>query len=228
MPIPATLPRIALVEDDDALRDDILMPWLLAHGFHCDGLGSAAALRSAMQKAPHDIVILDVGLPDANGFELARELHRTMRVGIVMLTSRDATTDRVRGLNDGADAYLAKPVDLDELVATLHSVLRRIRPEPMLENVWQLTVGGWCLVAPNGRRIALNVAERKVLGLLMEVPGTVVPRADMAAALSEDIYDFDPHRLEMMVHRLRSKIADATGEALPLRTVRGTGYVMMT
>ncbi|SEN44100.1 DNA-binding response regulator, OmpR family, contains REC and winged-helix (wHTH) domain [Luteibacter sp. UNCMF331Sha3.1] len=226
--MPPTPPRIALVEDDPALRDRILVPGLRGYGFDCEALGSAAALADAMARGSFDIVILDVGLPDASGFELAQRLRRESNVGIVMLTGRNESADRIRGLNDGADAYLAKPVDLGELAATLHSLLRRLRPEaPMSGGGWRLDASGWCLVSPQDCRIALNDAERKVLALLMASPGAVVRRDDMVTALTDDIYDFDPHRLEVLVHRLRGKIADRTGEALPLRAVRGTGYVML-
>jgi DNA-binding response OmpR family regulator len=220
-------PRIALVEDDPALRDRILVPGLRSYGFHCEGLGSAAELREAMTSRCFDIVILDVGLPDANGFELAQRLRRDSSVGIVMLTGRSGSADRIRGLNDGADAYLAKPVDLAELAATLHSLLRRLHPEAPASASWRLDAGGWSLLSPGACRIALNDAERKVLALLMAAPGTVVRREAMVTELTDDVYDFDPHRLEVLIHRLRGKIADQSGEALPLRAVRGTGYVML-
>ncbi|MET0616884.1 MAG: response regulator transcription factor [Luteibacter sp.] len=221
-------PTVALVEDDLALRDDILLPGLKGYGFACEGFGGAAELAIAMSGRRFDIVILDVGLPDANGFEVAQTLRRDSSVGIVMLTGRNQTADRIRGLSDGADAYLAKPVDLGELAATLHSLARRLRAVPAGEaGHWRLDAGGWCLLSPRHRSVALNQAERKVLGLLMASPGTVVPRDAMVTALTDDIYDFDPHRLEVLIHRLRGKIADQSGEALPLRAVRGAGYVML-
>jgi DNA-binding response OmpR family regulator len=220
-------PRIALVEDDPTLRDRILVPGLHAYGFDCEAFGAASELRVAMASRAFEIVILDVGLPDANGFELAQSLRRESPVGIVMLTGRNASADRIRGLNDGADAYLAKPVDIAELAATLHSLLRRLRPELPASGNWRLDAGGWCLLSPRECRIALNHAESKVLALLMAAPGTVVRREDMVTALTDDIYDFDPHRLEVLIHRLRGKIADQSGEALPLRAVRGAGYVML-
>lgn len=221
-------PTIALVEDDVALRERILLPGLAGYGFTCEGFGSASDMAAAMAARRFDIVILDVGLPDANGFEVAQALRRGSTVGIVMLTGRNQTADRIRGLSDGADAYLAKPVDLGELAATLHSLTRRLRAAPAVDAAqWRLDAGGWCLLSPRNRSVALNQAERKVLGLLMAAPGAVVPRDAMVTALTDDIYDFDPHRLEVLIHRLRGKIADQSGEALPLRAVRGSGYVML-
>ena len=222
--------RIALVEDDVPLRDLILMPGLRTYGFTCDAYGTASEFANGEQV--YDIVILDVGLPDANGFDLANRLRAGSNVGIVMLTGRNAIDDRVRGLMGGADVYLAKPVDVAELAATLHSLGRRLQPtrandaEPA-RSPWRLDESGWCLVSPKGRSVALNDAERRVLGLLLATPGRPVARTDMASALTEDIYDFDPHRLDMLVHRLRAKIADVSDESLPLRAVRGAGYVML-
>ena len=108
-------PRIALVEDDPVLRERILLPGLRTYGFGCEGFGAASELRAAMEARAFDIAILDVGLPDANGFELAQRLRRDSSMGIVMLTGRNGSADRIRGLNDGADAYLCKPVDIAEL-----------------------------------------------------------------------------------------------------------------
>lgn len=227
---PPTAARVALVEDDLPLRDQVLVPGLRAFGFACDPFGTASELLSS--RTSHDIVILDVGLPDANGFDLAQQLRARSAVGIVMLTGRDATADRVRGLMGGADAYLTKPVDLAELAATLHSLARRLatpadRPPDPEPDGWHLDASGWCLISPKGRAVALNNAERKVLGLLLASPGAPVSRNDMASALTAEVYDFDPHRLDMLVHRLRAKIADASDEPLPLRAVRGAGYVML-
>ncbi|MEX1827081.1 response regulator transcription factor [Luteibacter sp. CQ10] len=222
--------RIALVEDDVPLRDLILMPGLRTFGFACDAYGTASEFTDAGHT--YDIVILDVGLPDANGFDLANTLRARSNVGIVMLTGRSAIDDRVRGLMGGADAYLAKPVDVAELAATLHSLGRRLQPprdngsEPG-RSPWHLDESGWCLVSPKGRSVALNDAERRVLALLLAAPGRPVARTEMASALTTDIYDFDLHRLDMLVHRLRAKIADASNESLPLRAVRGAGYVML-
>lgn len=227
---PPAAARVALLEDDLPLRDQILAPGLRAHGFHCDAFGTASELLAA--GPVHDVVILDVGLPDANGFDVARQLRARSPIGIVMLTGRDASADRVRGLMGGADAYLTKPVELAELAATLHSLVRRLMPAaevhlPPTPSHWQLDASGWCLLSPKGCSVALNDAERKVLALLLASPGSPVSRTEMAKALTTEVYDFDPHRLDMLVHRLRAKIADASDEPLPLRAVRGAGYVML-
>lgn len=228
---PSRRMRIALLEDDAELRERILLPGLRDYGFEVAGAGSAAELERLLSASPADIVILDVGLPDDDGFLVAQRLRSRSPVGIVMLTGRNARSDRIRGLTEGADAYLSKPVVLDELAATLHSLARRLlmaAAEPAGEQgQWRLDADGWCLLSPANRSIALTQAERLVLLRLMQAPGTPVTRDDLIAALTDDAYDFDPHRLEMLVHRLRGKIADQGGESLPLRAVRGVGYVML-
>jgi DNA-binding response OmpR family regulator len=232
---PATEPgaRIALLEDDIELRDRILLPGLADFGFPVEGFGRAAELYAAMLGGTFDIVVLDVGLPDEDGFSVTRRLRALSPIGIVMLTGRDGVPDRVRGLSEGADAYLSKPVQTELLAATLRSLERRLRMRAGTAHAataagrWSLDAGGWCLVAPAGAMVALTQAERRVLGLLLENPAEPVPRETIIAALTGNVHDFDPHRLETIVHRLRRKVADGTGEALPVRAVHGVGYVMI-
>jgi DNA-binding response OmpR family regulator len=228
MPIPARL-RVALVEDDREFRDEILVPVLTAAGFEVSGFGDAAGLYRAMMSAAFDIVVLDIGLPDENGFEVARHLRETSPVGIVMLTGRNADPDRVRGLTLGADAYLPKPVEPALLIATLHSLARRLRMEPPGGGEpagWQMDARGWHLVAPDAQRIELTPAERTIVSRLFEADGQPVPRDTLIADLTDDCDSFDPHRLEMLVHRLRRKCAAATPHVLPLRAIRNQGYLL--
>ncbi len=123
---PAEQIRIVVVEDEPSLRVD-LVDFLLAHGYSVTGLGDAYGFRNhvAWHGAPH-LVLLDVNLPDGNGFDLARDLRRQSDCGIVMLTMRSAADDRVEGLESGADAYLVKHASLREIEATIRSVLRRL------------------------------------------------------------------------------------------------------
>ena len=118
--------RIALLDDDELLRERILRPGLANYGFAVAGTATAADLYSHLQRYPVDIAVLDVGLPDQDGFTVARAVRALFpRIGIVMLTGRGETPDRVRGLSEGADAYLAKPVEIELLAATVHSLRSR-------------------------------------------------------------------------------------------------------
>jgi len=165
---------------------------------------------------------------------VTRYLRSSSSIGIVMLTGRGGTADRVHGLSMGADAYLAKPVNLDVLAATLHSLGRRlgsfaaVAAHDQARPGWRLHSNGWSLVAPGGGTVTLTLAERCVIGLLMSKAGEAVSRETLIAALTPDIYDFDPHRLETLIHRLRRKVSSGTREALPLRALHGVGYVMVS
>ncbi len=228
--------RVAVVEDDVELRDRILVPGLRMFGFDAIGLDSAEALYRHIIGHRPDLVILDVGLPDADGFSAARHLRTAMgmRVGIMMLTGRVAGADMVQGFGDGADLYLPKPFELEVVAASLHSLLRRMQAANTSEQEaisgeggWRLESDAWCLRAPNGKRAALTNAERSVVRVLDAARGEAVAREALIATLTGDVETFDPHRLEMLIHRLRRKTETQTGEALPLRSARGTGYALL-
>jgi DNA-binding response OmpR family regulator len=236
-PMPQDMPsstrsplRVLLLEDDELLRDRVLVPSLKQFGFQVEGIGSAAELERRIQQQAPDIVVLDVGLPDGNGFDVARQLRAERAgVGIVMLTARGETTDRIRGLSEGADAYLSKPVDIDLLAATLHSLARRLRsPATSATNPrWRLDAGGWCLLSPAGQTVALTQLESRVLAPLLQSPNTLITRDALIGALTINIHAYDPHRLDSMIHRLRKKVLNVLGTPLPLNAVQGQGYVFV-
>lgn len=223
-------PRLAVVEDDSELRDSVLVPLLTRSGFEVAGLGSALALYRAMTARPYDLVLLDVSLPDEDGFSIASHLRSlSPSMGIVMLTGYASSQDRVQGLRAGADAYFSKPASMEVLAATLLNLARRVRPgaePPASDSGWRLERSGWRLVSPGGVAIAMSLAERQIMSVLATAAGTPVRRESLIATLVESIHDFDPHRLEMLVYRLRKKCLTASGEALSLQAVRGIGYVL--
>lgn len=219
--------RVVLIEDDAVLRERILLPGLANFGFAVTGLSTAAQLHEHLRARPVDIVVLDVGLPDGDGFAIAGEIRMARpTLGIVMLTGRGDTHDRVRGLCQGADAYLAKPVEIDLLAATLHSLARRLVPAPAQVSAhWHLERDGWCLVSPTGGTVALTRTERRVVERLLQTPGHVVTREQLIGALTSNVFDFDPHRLDSLIYRLRRKVAGLCGDPLPLTAIHGEGYV---
>ncbi|WP_052949907.1 response regulator transcription factor [Dyella japonica] len=221
--------RVLMLEDDELLRDHVLVPQLQRFGFEVVAAGNASVLERYMQPRWPDILILDVGLPDADGFDLTRELRSKMGdVGIVMLTGRNGMADRVRGLTEGADAYLTKPVDVDLLGATLYSLARRLRALPPAQaGRWRLDADGWCLLEPAGNAVALTKTEGKLLTRLLETPNHPVSRAELIEMLTDNVYDFDTHRLDSLIHRLRKKVQRVVGAPLPLNAVHGEGYVFV-
>ena len=221
--------RVLMLEDDELLRDHVLVPQLRRFGFDITAVGTAAELEPYTQVQWPDILILDVGLPDADGFELTCRLRAQVSdMGIVMLTGRNTTADRIRGLSEGADAYLSKPVDTDLLAATLYSVARRLRASqaPTLRQ-WRLDADDWCLLAPSGGMVALTKTEGRLLAKLLEKHNQAVSREDLIKALTPNVYDFDPHRLDSLIHRLRKKVQRVLGVPLPLTAVHGEGYVFL-
>jgi DNA-binding response OmpR family regulator len=229
--LPDDMLRVALLEDDLVLRDRILIPKLQRYGFEVDPFEKAAELYPQLTQRRYHIVVLDIGLPDEDGFSVSRRLRAVQpELGIVILTGRHEAPDHIRGLTEGADAYLTKPVDIEILAATLHSLSRRLQSagaeQVAAPGVWRLDTHGWCLLSPAGQLVALTKTERRLMARMMKAHGEVVPREELIAALTSNVYDFDPHRIDSMVHRLRRKVSDRSGETLPLVVVHGTGYVM--
>ena len=228
-PIDDTL-RIVLLEDDADLRENILLPGLVNYGFIVTGVETAAALYESLRTSTPDIVVLDVGLPDADGFSVAQAVRALLpRIGIVMLTGHGEMSDQVRGLSQGADAYLVKPAQVELLAATVHSLVRRLRGRavPVTAKRWHFDAKDWCLISPMGRTVALTRTEQRVMSRLASTLGELVTREQLVAAVADDVHDYDPHRIESLIHRLRRKVADRCGEPLPLTAVHGKGYVLV-
>jgi DNA-binding response OmpR family regulator len=224
---------LAVVEDDDDYRDSVLVPRLAAAGFAVHGMARALDLYRAMTLRPYDLVLLDAGLPDEDGYSIAAHLRRLSgSIGIVMLTGLGSAQDRLRGLRAGVDAYLHKPTDIETLTATLWNLTRRVSAAQghvpaMQARRWRMDETNWRLMAPGGGEVEMSLAERQVLSILAAQCGAPVRRETLIEQLVKNVHDFDPHRLEMLVYRLRRKCLQLTGQELPLRAVRGIGYVLV-
>lgn len=223
------------------LRDRVLVPGLRRHGFEVVPMRTIAELEQLLAQESVDLIVLDIGLPDGDGLTVTRDLQqRYPGMGIIILSGRGSAPDMVQGLSQGADAYLAKPVEIEMLAATLFSVARRLQrgtaPAAASPNGtpvaptqdWQLQDDGWCLFAPDGKALALTSSERRVLLCLWRTRGRLVQRDALLATLGGELgMDIDPHRLDVLLHRLRQKVLDRTGCPLPLSAVRGQGYLFM-
>jgi two-component system, OmpR family, response regulator PhoP len=228
--------RIAVLEDDENFRQTTLLPALRDGGFCPRGVSSATELYRTMLSHRFDIVLLNAGLPDEDGFTVAAHLRSMSAIGIVMLMDQSTQADHIRALKSGADAFLTQPVNLDLLGATLTNVGRRLTQQhvvresaanstDIISGKWSLEGGGSRLVSPSGDVVPLTAAERCVTMILAAEDGRPVAREWIIHALAHNVYDFDPHRLEMTIHRLRRKVLMQTGDTLPLLTVRGRGYM---
>jgi DNA-binding response OmpR family regulator len=219
-------PRVLVVEDDDEIAQ-VLQRSLRLDGYDVRIAGDGeAALDQAAAYHP-DLVILDLGLPKLDGIEVARRLRSADDVPILMLTARDAVESRVEGLDSGADDYLVKPFERQELLARLRALLRRRPPRGSAS----LVVGDLSLnpdtheVQRGHRPIELTQREFELLEYLMRNERIVVPRQ----RLLEEVWGYDPfattNTIEVFVSNLRRKL-EAGGEPRLLHTIRGAGYVL--
>ncbi len=217
--------RILLVEDDDTLRHSAAT-YLRSVGFAVDVAATGKMARELAAVSPFDAVILDVRLPDDDGFAICTALRqRTPPPRILMATARDSVDDRIAGLDLGADDYLVKPYSLGELVARLRALMRR--PNASAETVLRvadLTLDPATRVARRGaREIELTTKEYAVLEVLMRSAGRVLSRTYISEHAWDDNYDPLSNVIDVYVARLRRKI-DQDGEISLLETVRGAGY----
>jgi DNA-binding response OmpR family regulator len=220
--------RILVVEDEPSLRTD-LVDYLIMRGFAAEGAASAREFRQALETGETPaIVILDIGLPDGNGFELARNIRGTLDCGIIMLTALGEADDRVRGFDSGADIYLVKHSTLREIEATVNSLLRRLRdPNPVAgrkPDMWLLSRSTWHLQAPNCRQVKLTATELAFVAALLENGGQPCSRDALAGVMARPQTTWDNRHLDAVVNRLRRKIRENTDIEAPIRMIYGRGY----
>jgi DNA-binding response OmpR family regulator len=221
--------RILLIEDDRALAD-ALTAALCPRGLSVDLARSADEADAYLQQADYAAILLDLGLPDEDGLAL---LHRMRGRGdtrpVLILTARGTIDARIRGLNEGADDYLVKPFDVDELHARLLAVLRRQGGYLGRSlTCGRLTLDLEIRVAHvEGATIALSVRETELLELLLRRAGNVVPKRIAEDHLFGLGGDLGSNAVEVYVHRLRKKLDEAASGTL-IETVRGVGYIIVT
>jgi len=218
--------RLLIVEDDAALARGLLKVFR-GDGLAVDHVSKGQDALDVVRLEPYSAIILDLGLPDSDGLAILKRM-RMMQVTapVLILTARDGTSDRVNGLDHGADDYLSKPFAIEELEARVRALIRRSShgsPDPVL------TLGSLKLDRATGAAylgdevLELTRRERSVLETLVVRVGTVVPKARLVA----DVFDYDgavsPNALEVYIGRLRRKLE---GSGLEILTVRGLGYLL--
>jgi DNA-binding response OmpR family regulator len=221
----------ALLIDDDTELARLLGDYLGPHGVELEPVETGALGLERLETRTYDVVLLDVMLPGADGFEICRRIRRKHDVPIVMLTARGDDTDRIVGLELGADDYLPKPFNPRELLARVRAVMRRARPGAVSE---RLTVGALDVDVPGhrvtvgGKEMSLTSFEFRLLVALARRAGETVPREELASALKGGDYDPSVDRsLDVHVSHLRQKLGDDAREPKMIRTVRGVGYVLV-
>ena len=225
-----------LVVDDDAEIRSLLRDYLQKNGYRVTAVADGRAMWAALEEAHPDLVVLDVMLPGDDGLTLCRDLRAKGELPIIMLTARGEETDRIVGLEMGADDYLPKPFNPRELLARIKTILRRTRTLPenlQPEASGTLRFGGWSLdtatrdlLSPAGVVVALSGTEYKLLRIFLAHPGRVLNRDQLIdLMLSRDASPFD-RSIDVQVSRLRHRLGDTAKEPAIIKTVRGEGYVL--
>lgn len=219
-----TMSRILVVDDDSRLHE-LLASYLRQHGFEVARALDGAAALSAMDAAPFDAVLLDIMMPGIDGLEVCRRIRRKYDTPVIMLTAKGDETDRIVGLELGADDYLAKPFNPRELLARLRAVLRRMRPESDVE---RLTVGPLAFdiaarhVEWAGEAVELTGIEFDILLALARRAGRVIPRERLLEAAGRGDVAVSERTIDVHISHLRQKL----GSPRIIKTVRGVGYVL--
>ncbi len=213
--------RILVIEDDEILFD-ALRTGLVLEGFAVDAVETLADAREATATVDYDAVVLDIGLPDGTGLDLLGEWRKAgQSVPVLLLTARNSTRDRIDGLNSGADDYLGKPFDLDELAARIRAIARRAKGNASPAVRW----GDYTLdsasreLTRNGQVIDLSRREFGLLEALFEQPGRIFSRAQLEERLYGWQDEIGSNTVEVHVHKLRAKLGREV-----IQTVRGHGY----
>jgi len=216
--------RVLVVEDDELLGDALYIA-LKQEGYTADWVKDGLAAQHALLNEQFGGVVLDLGLPKRSGLEVLKVIRaQGIKTPVIILTAREATEDKVKGLDAGADDYLSKPFDMDELCARLRALQRRAASRAVAEIVY-----GRISIDPNAYSVSvddghvpLSRREFTLLQKLLENIGKVISRDSLTQTLYGWADDVDSNALEVHIHNLRKKF----GDLLPIRTIRGVGYMV--
>jgi DNA-binding response OmpR family regulator len=215
--------RLLLVEDDNMIGEAV-RTGLRQEGFTVDWVREAEAGEAALRTEPYALLLLDLGLPRKSGLDWLRELRRRGDpTPVLVITARDAVADRIAGLDGGADDYMVKPFDLEELAARVRAVLRRHagRAEPLLQH-GDLTLDPATRQATlKGQPVTLSAREYALLAALLERPGAILSRAQLEQRLYGWGEEVESNAVEVHIHHLRRKLGNDA-----IRNVRGLGYTL--
>jgi two-component system response regulator QseB len=213
--------RVLVVEDDRMIAKG-LHTALKQDGYAVDGVSDGRSAAEALRSSRFDVVLLDLGLPERDGLEVLRELRsRGDATPVIIVTARDDVHNRIQGLDAGADDYIVKPFDLDEVAARMRSVLRRAagRGDPCIRHRGITLDPVSHAVERDGEPVVLSAHEFAVLEALLQRPGTVLSRAQLEDRLYGWSEGIESNAIEVYVHGLRRKLGNDA-----IRTLRGVGY----
>ncbi|MGZ5092298.1 MAG: response regulator [Burkholderiales bacterium] len=226
--------QVLIVDDDVEIRT-LLSEYLQRNGYRTSSVADGRSMWAVLESKRPDIIVLDLMLPGDDGLTLCRNLRARSSIPIIILTARGEETDRIVGLEMGADDYLAKPFNPRELLARIKSVLRRSRSLPENSGCaeaktlsfagWSLDIKARHLISPGGVVVPLSGVEFKLLRVFLSHPNRVLTRDQLLnLMMSRDALPFD-RAIDVQVSRLRHRLSEDAKEPSIIKTVRGEGYV---
>lgn len=224
-------PIIFVLEDEPDIAR-LICSSLAEYGFRCEHLRTGRDLLVRARSTTPDLCIVDLGLPDMDGMQVVRQLQEGTPCAVLILTGRNDVTDRVLGLELGADDYIVKPFEPRELVARVRSILRRYQRSAATEAITERNIAsfaGWIfdgnrhtLTAPDGREIGLSAAEAGLLATLLRRPNKILSREQLLGERDVDPFD---RSIDVRISRLRRKLDDDPQNPRLIKTVYGAGYL---
>ncbi len=222
------LPALIYVVEDDVAVADVILATLEKFGFRHQHFRTGGAFLRGLRQSVPGVCVLDLGLPDMDGMEVLREVRSQHGFGLLILTGRGDTHDRVMGLELGADDYVVKPFEPRELIARVRSILRRYRGveglggRTALFAGWRFELASNTLVAPDGREETLSVAEAQLLKVLIRHPNQILTRDQLLEG--RDVAALD-RSIDLRISRLRRRLEENPQHARLIKTVYGAGYL---
>jgi DNA-binding response OmpR family regulator len=234
---PIAQPLIAIVEDDAEIGD-ILVSLLSESGFRARHFPSSAEFEATLADTRPDICLIDLGLPGENGLDLVKKLDTHPEIGTIIISGRRALSDKIVGLEMGADDYIAKPFEPAEIVARIRSVLRRSRRadkprDPSAGKTraqfdgWVVDLANYTLQAPDERTMALSQAEMDVLKVFLNAPNRLFSRAQILDMIASDPDKHFDRSIDVRISRLRTKFGEDPQNPKIIKTVYGAGYIFV-
>ena len=224
-----------LIVDDDAEIRNLLRDYLTRNGMRAEAVGDGRAMRTALRNGRYDLVILDLMLPGEDGLTLCRDLRAHSNLPVIMLTARGEDTDRIVGLEMGADDYVPKPFNPRELLARIKAVLRRAQSLPSsapMANAKRLRFAGWTLdltthqlSSPKGVVTPLSSGEYRLLCVFLEHPNRVLSRDQLLELAHNRGWEPFDRSIDIRIARIRRKVERDPGKPQVIKTVRGAGYI---
>lgn len=227
--------KILVVEDDERLCR-LLSRYLERGGYEVSNAHNGNEMHSQLQDEAFSLILLDIILPGKNGLELAQEVRDASDIPIIFLTAKADITDKVNGLEIGADDYITKPFAEEELLARIQTVLRRTRHDPSqqvkksqaLFAGWRLNLIDQALFAPDGSQVDITSCEYQVLAALVNKPNAAISRDEILKMISGREWSPLDRSADMAISKLRKKLENNPSKPALIRTIRNKGYQLTT